>query len=124
MPFISQALKNGENQVGIWVSLVSTAAAEIVAGAGFDFAVIDMEHSPNSEQTVIAQLQAFSGFDTPAIVRPPWNDSVMVKRLLDAGAPGLLFPMVQSVAEAKSAVAASHYPPNGVRGVAGGIRGT
>jgi 4-hydroxy-2-oxoheptanedioate aldolase len=72
--------------------------------------------------TVLGQLQAIAPHGSTAIVRPPWNDTVMVKRLLDIGAPGLLFPMVQSVEEAQAAVAASRYPPNGIRGVAGSIR--
>lgn len=118
----TQALKAGENQTGIWVSLASAYSAEIVASAGFDFAVIDMEHAPNSEASVLGQLQAFNGYPTSTLVRPPWNDSVMVKRLLDIGAPGLVFPMVQSVEEAEAAVAACRYPPRGMRGVAGATR--
>ena len=83
-----------------------------------------MEHSPNDYFSVMAQLQVFDATDTTAVVRVEWNDAVAVKRLLDLGAPGLLFPMIQNVEEAKRAVAATRYPPHGVRGFAGGSRAT
>lgn len=118
----TQGLKEGRKQFGMWVSLASPFASEIVASAGFDFAVIDMEHSPNDLNSVLGQLQAFAPHPTPAIVRPMWNDMVVVKRLLDIGAPGLVFPMVQNAEEARAAVAACRYPPHGVRGVAGSTR--
>ena len=122
-PFL-KAIRNNEPQIGIWVSLGNGYAAEAVAGAGFDWALIDMEHTPSDLTNVLAQLQAFAAYDTTAIVRPPWNDTVQVKRLLDTGAQGLLFPMVQSVQEAEKAVSACRYPPRGVRGVAGATRAT
>jgi 4-hydroxy-2-oxoheptanedioate aldolase len=115
-PFLA-ALRAGRPQLGIWISLCSPFAAEIVAGAGFDWALIDMEHAPNDMTSVLGQLQVFAGYQTTAIVRPDWNDAVKVKQLLDLGAPGLLFPMVQSVEEARRAVAATRYPPRGIRGV-------
>jgi 4-hydroxy-2-oxoheptanedioate aldolase len=120
-PFLA-AIREGRPQIGLWVSLSSNYAAEVVAGAHFDWLLVDMEHAPSDMGTVLGQLQAIAPHGSTAIVRPPWNDTVMVKRLLDMGAPGLLFPMVQSVAEAEQAVAACRYPPNGVRGVAGSIR--
>ena len=83
-----------------------------------------MEHSPNDYFSVLSQMQAFAASDTTAIVRVEWNDTVAVKRLLDLGAPGILFPMIQSVEEAEKAVAATRYPPHGVRGVSGGTRAT
>jgi 4-hydroxy-2-oxoheptanedioate aldolase len=113
----TRALTEGRKQIGLWVSLGTGFSANIVAGAGFDWAVIDMEHAPNELHTVLPQLQVFAGSGTTAIVRPDWNDPVKVKRLLDLGAPGLLFPMVQSAEEARSAVAATRYPPRGIRGV-------
>jgi len=122
-PFLA-AIGQGEPQVGLWISLSSPYAAEAVAGAGFDWALIDMEHSPNDLATVMGQLQVFAAYDTTPIVRPEWNDPVLVKRLLDVGAPGLLFPMVQSPEEAARAVAATRYPPRGIRGVAGSTRAT
>jgi len=81
-----------------------------------------MEHTPHDLSAVMGQLQVFHSSNTTAIVRPPWNDAVTVKRLLDIGAPGLLFPMIQSVEEARSAVASTRYPPNGIRGVSGSTR--
>ena len=111
------AIRAGRPQIGIWVSLASNFSAEVVAGAGFDWALIDMEHSPCELTQVLGQLQAFAPYPTTALVRPDWNDPVKVKRLLDMGEPGLLFPMVQTVDEAQAAVAAMRYPPRGVRGV-------
>ena len=120
-PFLA-GLRAGKPQIGIWISLGSPFAAEAVAGAGFDWALIDMEHSPNDLVSVMGQLQVFAGYETAAIVRPEWNDPVLIKRLLDIGAPGLLLPMVQTVDEAVSAVAATRYPPRGIRGVSGTTR--
>ena len=116
------AIRAGKPQIGLWVSLSSPFAAEAVAGAGFDWVLIDMEHSPNELASVLGQLQVFAAYDATPIVRPDWNDAVKVKRLLDIGAPGLLFPMVQSPTEAQQAVAATRYPPRGVRGVSGMTR--
>lgn len=117
-----EALRAKEKLVGLWVSLAHNYAAEVVAGSGYDWLLVDMEHSPNDVPTVLSQLQAIAGHSGSAIVRPPLNDQVIVKQLLDAGAQGLLFPMIQSVEEAKAAVAACRYPPHGIRGVAGAVR--
>jgi len=119
-----QAIRSGKKQVGLWVSLASEVSADIIASSDYDWAVIDMEHSPNTIPTVMTQLGVFAASATTPIVRPVWNDSVEVKRLLDIGAPGLLFPMVQSVEEAQAAVKAASYPPRGIRGVAGATRAT
>ncbi len=116
------ALKAGDKQLGLWISLCSGFGAEVTAGSGFDWALIDMEHSPNDYHSVLAQLQVFASYGTTAIVRPDWNDTVSVKRLMDLGVQGLLFPMIQSVEEAEKAVAATRYPPHGVRGVSGNTR--
>ena len=120
----TRALANGKKQIGLWISLCSNFVAEVTAHAGYDWALIDMEHSPNDYFSVLGQMQAFAAGETTAIVRVEWNDAVAVKRLLDLGAPGLLFPMIQSVEEAEKAVAATRYPPNGVRGVSGATRAT
>ena len=117
------ALKAQKKQIGLWVSTASPLIAEIVATAGYDFLCVDMEHSPGDVMTTLTQLQAIAPY-TSAIVRPPWNEPVIVKRLLDVGAPGLVFPMVQTVEEAEAAVAATRYPPGGMRGVAGAMRGS
>lgn len=122
-PF-TKAIAAGDKQIGLWISLSSNFAAEVVSTAGYDWALIDMEHSANDYFSVLSQLQAFAASDTTALVRVEWNDAVAVKRLLDLGAPGLLFPMVQSVEEAEKAVAATRYPPRGVRGVSGATRAT
>ncbi len=122
-PF-THAIAAGDKQVGLWISLSSPYVAEVTAPAGYDWALIDMEHSPNDYFSVLGQLQAFAVSNTTAIVRPEWNDAVIVKRLLDLGVPGLLFPMIQTVEEAQKAVAATRYPPLGVRGVSGSSRAT
>lgn len=122
-PF-TQALRRGEQQIGLWISLSSNFAAEVVSTSGFDWALVDMEHSPNDYFSVLGQMQAFAATSTTAIVRVEWNDAVAVKRLLDLGAPGLLFPMIQTVEEAMAAIAATRYPPRGVRGVSGATRAT
>lgn len=116
------AIRSGKPQIGIWITLCSGYAAEAVAGADFDWVVLDGEHSPNDITTILNQLQAVSTSKATAIVRPDWNDTVKVKRLMDIGVPGLLFPMVQSPAEAEAAVRAVRYPPRGVRGYGGQIR--
>jgi 4-hydroxy-2-oxoheptanedioate aldolase len=113
----THAIRNGEKQIGLWVSLTSNFAAEVIAPAGYDWVVVDMEHSPNDMLSVLSQLQVFAASDTTAIVRPDWNDPVKIKRILDIGAEGLLFPMVQTVEEAQKAVASTRYPPRGIRGV-------
>lgn len=119
----THAIAEGKKQVGLWVGLTSNFAANVIAPSGYDWVVVDMEHSPNTLDSVLSQLQAFEASDTTAIVRPEWNDPVLVKRLLDLGAPGLLFPMIQTVEEAEAAVAATRYPPRGIRGMSGMIRG-
>jgi 4-hydroxy-2-oxoheptanedioate aldolase len=115
-PF-KQAIGADKPQLGIWSSLCSNIVADILSTASFDWALIDMEHSPNDLATILSQLQAYRGTNVHPVVRPPWNEPVMVKRLLDLGAPSLLFPMVQNAGEAEAAVRACRYPPNGIRGV-------
>ncbi|MFT7533120.1 MAG: 4-hydroxy-2-oxoheptanedioate aldolase [Gammaproteobacteria bacterium] len=118
----TQGLRSNQKQIGLWASLCSNYAAEVIAPSGYDWVLLDMEHSPNSIDGVLGQLEVFASSKTTAIVRPPWNDSVIVKRLLDIGAPGLLFPMIQTVDEAEQAVASTRYPPRGIRGVSGATR--
>lgn len=114
-----QALKSGKPQIGLWVSLCSNYATDVVATAGYDWALLDMEHSPNEVGVVMSQLQALSVGSSSPIVRPMWNDPVLVKRLMDIGSQSLLFPMIQSPEEARLAVSATRYPPEGIRGVSG-----
>ena len=111
------AIAAGRKQIGVWNSLCSNIAADALASSGYDWALLDMEHSPNDLRTVLGQLQAYEAGETVPVVRPVWNDPVLVKSLLDLGAQALLFPMVQNAAEATKAVAATRYPPDGVRGV-------
>ena len=110
-------LKAGKLQTGCWVSLASHASAEICAGAGFDWILIDMEHAPNELPMVHHQLHAAAAYPASVVVRAPWNDTVLIKRLLDVGVQTLVLPYVQNEAEARRAVAAVRYPPRGVRGV-------
>ncbi|MCU1532417.1 MAG: 2,4-dihydroxyhept-2-enedioate aldolase [Arthrobacter sp.] len=102
---------------GMWVCSGSPLVAEICAGAGLDWLLIDAEHSPNGLESILAQLQAVQGYPGHVLVRPPVNDTVVFKQYLDLGVQNLLVPMVNSPAEAESAVAATRYPPHGVRGV-------
>lgn len=116
------ALASGELQIGLWSSLCSNIAAEVVAHSGFDWILLDSEHSPNEVPDLLVQLQALNGGTATGIVRPAWNDIVLIKRVLDIGAQGILVPFVQSAEEARQAVAATRYPPRGVRGVTGSGR--
>ena len=114
----------GESQVGLWCTLPGGFVAEVLAGAGFDWVMYDTEHSPSDPTDVIAQLQAAAAYPASALVRPAWNDAVLIKRLLDAGAQTILVPFVQTAEEAEAAVRAVRYPPRGVRGVSGVSRAT
>jgi 4-hydroxy-2-oxoheptanedioate aldolase len=113
---------NQRQQIGMFSTLGSPMLAELLAGCGFDWILLDTEHSPNDMPEVIAQLQAMSAFEVSPIVRPAWSDMVLVKRYLDAGAQTLLFPCIQSAAEAAAAVSYTRYPPRGARGVSGSTR--
>jgi 2-keto-3-deoxy-L-rhamnonate aldolase RhmA len=105
--------------MGTWISSASPIVAEAIGFAGFDWGVVDMEHAPLDVPGVVQLLQALSSTKLVPVVRVPWNDMVVVKRVLDAGATTVLFPFVQNADEARLAVAAMRYPPEGVRGVAG-----
>lgn len=117
-----RALAAGRPQIGLWSSLSSAYSVEAVAGAGFDWILLDTEHSPNDLETVLGQLQALAAYPTAAVVRVPWNDAVALKRYLDIGAQSFLVPMVNSPEEARAAVAATRYPPEGIRGIASTTR--
>ena len=113
------ALAAGRQQTGLWCSLADPFAAEVVAGSGFDWLLFDTEHSHAGVRDVLSQLQAAAPYPVSPVVRPPANDPVAIKRLLDIGAQTLLIPQVNTAAEARAAVAATRYPPDGIRGVAG-----
>jgi 4-hydroxy-2-oxoheptanedioate aldolase len=117
-----RALREGRPQIGLWSHLSSAISTEILGQCGFDWMVLDMEHSPNELSHILAQLQALKDSPTMPVVRPPWNDMVMFKRLLDVGAQSLIVPYIQNADEAKLAVSYTRYPPHGVRGYAGAPR--
>jgi 4-hydroxy-2-oxoheptanedioate aldolase len=119
-----RAITSGKPQIGLWSTLASHYAAEIVAGAGYDWMLIDTEHSPADLENVLHQLQATSAYITHAVARVPWNDMVMLKRFLDIGTQSVLIPYVQTAEEAKAAVSYTRYPPGGIRGVSAVTRAT
>ena len=119
-----RALKAGTPQIGLWSSLSSNYSVEVIAGAGFDWILLDTEHSPADLENLLGQLQAAAPYPAHPVVRVPWNDMVTMKRVLDIGAQSLLVPYVSTPAEAQSAVSYTRYPPAGVRGVAGTTRAT
>ena len=110
--------------LGTWLMSASPVVAEAVGHAGFDWAVLDMEHSPLDVPGVLSMLQALATTRLAPVVRVPANDAVVIKRVLDLGASTLMVPLVQDAVEAARAVAATRYPPQGVRGAAGMSRAT
>jgi 2-dehydro-3-deoxyglucarate aldolase/4-hydroxy-2-oxoheptanedioate aldolase len=119
---VKQTLKEGKKTAGAWLQIGSPITAEIMSQAGFDWLMIDMEHAPVDFMTLVSQMQAMTGGGAVPLVRAPWNDFVTIKRILDAGAYGLLVPYVNTREEAEAAVKACKYPPDGIRGVAGSPR--
>lgn len=116
-----QRLLAGELQYGLWLGLSETFSAEICAGAGFDWLLIDAEHGPNDLRTIFAQLQAIAPYPSQPVVRPPQGDHVLIKQLLETGVQTLLIPMVESAEQAAHLVQAMRYPPQGIRGVGSSI---
>jgi 2-keto-3-deoxy-L-rhamnonate aldolase RhmA len=104
--------------LGTWLMTGAPSTAEAMGFAGFDFLVVDMEHVPIDVPQTTALLQTIAGTPATPVVRLPWSDQVLVKRVLDSGAQTLMFPFIQTVDEARRAVAFTRYPPHGVRGVA------
>jgi 2-dehydro-3-deoxyglucarate aldolase len=107
----------GKRLIGCWASLASPITTEVLGVAGFDWILLDAEHAPNDVLTLIPQLMALKDSVSAPVVRPPWNEPVVIKRLLDAGFHNFLFPFVESADDARRAVAATRYPPAGIRGV-------
>lgn len=118
------ASPRGTPMLGTWLMSAAPAAAEALGFCGFDFLVIDMEHSPLDIGETIGLMRTIAGTPCESLVRLAWNDQVIVKRVLDAGAKNLMFPFVQTADEAAAAVLFTRYPPNGVRGVAAIHRGS
>lgn len=119
---LREQVRAREPTIGSWVSLSDPAVAEATAELGFDFALVDTEHTTTSLETVAEMARAVDAADseTETLVRVPWNDKVRIKRVLDVGVSGVMVPMIESAAEAREFVEATRYPPEGVRGVAGG----
>ncbi|MDB6182204.1 HpcH/HpaI aldolase/citrate lyase family protein [Paracoccus fistulariae] len=115
-PF-KHAIASGQLQLGCWLGLADPYIAEISAGAGFDWLLVDGEHAPNDLRSIVAQLQVIAARDSHAVVRPPIGETWIIKQLLDAGAQSLLIPMVETAGQARALVDAVTYPPHGVRGV-------
>ncbi|MEO8302057.1 MAG: aldolase/citrate lyase family protein [Rhizomicrobium sp.] len=113
---LKSRLRLGETTFGGWLTVPNPMIAEIMAGAGFDWVLIDTEHGGFSNEGLQTCLIAFNGSPTVPMVRVAWNDAVMIKQVLDMGADGILVPMVSSSAEARAAVSACKYPPVGTRG--------
>ena len=120
---LKKALAEGRPQVGIWSSLCSAMAVEVVADSAFDWMLIDSEHAPNDLSQIVVQLQAAAPYPTEAVVRIPAADPVLIKRYLDAGVRSLLVPFVEDAETARQVVAATRYPPHGFRGVSVSHRG-
>lgn len=115
-PF-KRRLLAGETLTGLWLGLANPYTAEMAATAGFDWLLLDAEHSPNDLRGLLSQLQAIAPYASHPIIRPPVGDPVLIKQYLDIGAKTLLVPMVESAEQAVALVAAMRYPPRGIRGV-------
>ena len=118
---LKKAYPSVRPQFGVWNGLVDTYVAEILAGAGFDWVLIDGEHAPFDLRTIQLQMQAMARFDVPILVRPPVADVHIIKQLLDIGAQSLIVPMVETAEQATLLYQAMQYPPKGVRGVGTGL---
>jgi 2-dehydro-3-deoxyglucarate aldolase len=114
---LKTALAAGTPTLGSWVTLDHPAVAEVMARAGFDWLVVDLEHTGIDMAGAERLIRAIDGAGVPPIVRLPGNDAALAKRVMDCGAHGILVPMVNSAAEAAEAVASVYYPPRGTRGV-------
>lgn len=112
-----QNLQQGKLQLGMWLGLANSYTAELLACTGYDFLLIDGEHAPNDVRSVLPQLQAIAPYNSAPVVRPNYNDPVLLKMYLDIGAQSFLIPMIQNKEQAIAAIRATRYPPEGIRGV-------
>lgn len=119
-PF-KQALAGPQAQIGLWLALADPYTAELCATAGFDWLLIDGEHGPNDLRSMLGSLQAVAPYPSHPVVRIPHGDTALIKQVLEIGATTLLVPMVESAEQARALVAATRYPPRGVRGVGSGL---
>lgn len=117
---VKRRFKDGKPSIGTWLSVPSPYMAEQIAHVGFDWLVCDAEHNPMTIETLANMFIAMAGTGTAPLVRIPWNTAENIKRVLDAGAWGIVVPMVNSRAEALAAVSAAKYPPLGERSIGGG----
>jgi 2-dehydro-3-deoxyglucarate aldolase len=115
---LKRALQRSQVQLGLFCSLASSMAAEVLGGAGVDWLLIDCEHGPNDIGSVVSQLQALAQFELEPLVRVPSDDDTLITQLLDAGARSLMTPNVSTATQAEALVAGMRYPPRGVRGFA------
>jgi len=111
------ALRGSRPQIGLWLGLADAYVSELLATCGFDWLALDAEHAPNDPRSVLAQLQAVAPYPVHALVRTVCDAPELLKQYLDIGAQTLLVPMVESAAQAARIVAATRYPPAGLRGV-------
>lgn len=116
-----QALRQPGAQIGLWLGTTDAGIAEVCAGAGFDWLLIDGEHAPNDVRTILDQLRAITPYPCHPVVRPVQGDAALIKQLLDVGANTLLVPMVDTAEQAAELVRATRYPPVGFRGVTSGL---
>ncbi|MEI7297455.1 4-hydroxy-2-oxoheptanedioate aldolase [Paraburkholderia tropica] len=116
-----QRLRCGETVIGLWLALADAYSAELCAGSGFDWLLLDGEHAPFDLRTTLAALQSVASYPSHPIVRLPEGNPTLIKQILDIGATTLLIPMVESAAQAQNLVQATRYPPSGTRGVGSGI---
>lgn len=119
---VKQKLKNKGKVSAAWLQMASNVSAEIMANAGFDVLIIDVEHSPVDYQTIVSMCQAMRGTHTLPFARAPWNDMVALKKILDCGVMGVSVPYVNTKEEAENAVKFCKYPTEGLRGIAGSPR--
>ncbi|GHC71720.1 2,4-dihydroxyhept-2-ene-1,7-dioic acid aldolase [Pseudorhodoferax aquiterrae] len=116
-----QALAARQAQVGLWLSMATPYTAEACATAGFQWLLIDGEHAPNDVRSTLAQLQAVAPYGAQPVVRAVEGQTALIKQLLDIGVQNLLVPMVDTPEQAAALVAATRYPPEGVRGVGAAV---
>lgn len=116
-----QAIAGQGARIGLWLGLADPYTAELCAGAGFDWLLVDGEHGPNDLRSMLATLQAVAPYPSQPVVRIPKADTALIKQVLEIGATTLLVPMVESAAHAREIVQAMRYPPRGVRGVGSGL---
>jgi 2-keto-3-deoxy-L-rhamnonate aldolase RhmA len=115
--WVKRRLASGKPTLGSWITIAHPTVAEVMAQAGFDWLVVDMEHGVIGVESVQTLIQAMSGTPTVPLVRVPWNDQVIIKQVLETGAQGLVIPQVRTAQEARDAVSACLYPPAGIRGI-------